>query len=432
MCKNLFSGKGGGFLEGILGLGAGLLIPGVGALIGPELGIGATAADAVAGAGIEGSLSALEGKNPLLGAVEGAVGGGIEGSGILKDIGGDIQNALGFGGDSASGALQPGASSNFSDLGSQNLGGFENTVPSTSVGVATPIAPESVDSITQQNIQNALTNPAPGISQLSDAGSDGIGGFENAPDIGKSAESLSSGDISSGASGGYEAGGGFSPSTSISSPITPSYGNSGSGLAQFTGTNDYTGGGGIQASTGVSPVDNSSSFLKSLSNPSFGQVAGIGNLAYQALQGPAKLPAADAALQSQANELQGTGQNLLNEFNAGAINPAQQAQLDQLRQQGLNQIYQQFASQGVTNPKGDSRFLAAVQQLDQSIEAQKAQMLGAEFQQGTAAEGQASGELENIAQQQLKQQEDYNNQIEEATKSLFNLFGGGSGEKSNG
>lgn len=375
MCKHLFSGKGGGLLKGLLGIGATLLVPGLGSLLGGALGIGSTTvADALAGGLIGGAEGALTGGNPLTSALTGAIGGGIQGSGILDTIGSEVKGALGIGGDTASSALQPGQTSQFSDISKDAFGSLENAPPISASITAPTTSSLGADSLGDQSID----------SQLSSGG--GIG-----------------------SSGSLEAGGGFNYSPGVSSSIPSA--SSGSLEA----------GGALQASTGVKPV--ADNFLDSLSTKdALKYGAPVADLAYQAIKGPAKLSGAAQALQSGAGALQSTGIGQLNNFKAGALNPAQEAQLSQMKQQAVNALYQQFASQGISNPQGDSRFISALQNVDQQVEAQRAQMLDQEFQQGQSATTAAGQELDAVAAQQLRQEEDYNSQIEEATKALFSLF----------
>lgn len=68
----------------------GAAVPGIGSAIDGATGIGATASDAIAGAGTGALRSEISGGNPLTGAVTGGLSGGITGSGIK----GDATNAL--------------------------------------------------------------------------------------------------------------------------------------------------------------------------------------------------------------------------------------------------------------------------------------------------------------------------------------------------
>lgn len=86
-----------GALEGA-GLSVlGAAVPGLGNALGSATGIGTTAGTALAGAGIGALGSAVTGGNPLVGALSGGVSGAVQGSGVVKAVGGDIGNALGGG-----------------------------------------------------------------------------------------------------------------------------------------------------------------------------------------------------------------------------------------------------------------------------------------------------------------------------------------------
>jgi hypothetical protein len=432
MCKNLFKGKGGGILGDILSIGAGLLIPGLGAFLAPELGIGAIGADAIAGAGLEGTASAIEGKNPLVGAAEGAIGGGVEGAGgigaVAKDVGLD-----GIGQSVSSGLSDVGSALGLtSDAGAtaDSLGvpgGVASGVPATptsAIGATGSTAPSSgIDSLNSDSVDQALNNTS-GLGQAAGAltqGSAGgdisganLGGFTNAPDVTPPPVSASGGTTGLNASDTLESGGGANWDSTLNS--TPS--SSASSASAFGSGPSLDAGGGIQASTGVKPVSDSllGDLGDALSNIPVKSLAPAASLAYQAISGPPKLPASERALLGQYEGAEGAA---LNEYNTGVLTAPQQAELDMARQNAQNQLYQQFASQGITNPHGDTRFQQGMQQIEAQMEAQKQGYMD----QASKSAGEFGTGIQNIAKDQLQQDQNYATEIDAASKALFELLG---------
>lgn len=423
--------------------------------------------DVAAGALIGGGVSGLEGGNIFTGALEGAAGGAfgdvIEGSGVLSGIGDALGNAadsvgnfFGIGGDAAGDSL--GVSGGVADAAttgapSSAIGG----AGSTATGAVT--SPSNISGLTDTNISSALNNSSDlGTSGASLAGSSGgdaassltggsgtsfsspagsgvgsganaaiggsnfsgisgadIGGFQNAPNVGGISGSAASKGIES-AGGEFEGGGGFGwdkASNALQS-------SSASSADIFSSGPSLEAGGGILSSTGVKPVDNS---LLSQAGDFLGKIpakaaAPAASLAYQALSGPPKLPAAERALLSEDQTL---AQNQMNEYNTGVLQPGQQAQLDTSKQNAINQLYQQFASMGVTNPQGDTRFQQGLQQIDQQIQNQKQGFLDSSLK---AADGTGS-QIESIAKDQMAQDTAYSDQVSAASQALFSLLGSG-------
>lgn len=159
--------------------------------------------------------------------------------------------------------------------------------------------------------------------------------------------------------------------------------------------------------------DDLSNAFQNVPAKALGPVAGM---AYQAVAGQPKLPSGERALQG---ELQGEESTALNEYNTGVLTAPQQAQLDQSRQNMQNQLYQQFASSGITNPQADSRFQQGLQQIETQIEAQKQGFMSQAQQTGNAA----ATELNEIGKQQMELDKDYAGEIGDLSKSLFDILG---------
>ena len=435
--SHAFSGKGGGILGDLLGIGASLLVPGLGAAIMPELGVGEIGADAIAGAGLGAATAGITGGNILEGAAIGGIGGGFEGAGgiggIAKDVGLDgVGNAI---------------SSGFSDVGDAlglTGGGTTDSLGVTG-GVAPPVAPSGgttapisgVDSLSDNSVQalnsstsggdstvaalgglsssggiNNLTNPGQGISGAN------IGGFQNAPDV--SAPSVPSGGTSGlDVSSAFESGGGATYNSALNSGAS----SNASSASIFSAGPKLEGGGGIQSSTGVAPM--SESFFSDLTSGDIGgaikqiplkDLGGVAGLAYQAISGSPPLPKAEKALLGQLSTAEGTA---LNEYNSGVLTAPQQAELDQMHQNLNNATYQRFASAGITNPQGDSRFTQEIQQNSQQVEAAKQKYLDQAMQ---TAQGVGS-DIQKIGADQMTLDTQYSKEINDASKALFDLLG---------
>lgn len=415
-----------------------------------------TVADVATGALIGGGISGIEGGNILTGALEGGVGGAfgdiIEGSGVLSGVGDalgnaadSVENFFGFGGQAADGLSDAAGDAITS---SSAAGGTPTSAigasGSTATGAVT--SPSNISGLTDTNISSALNNTSDASGALSGgsgssfgsisgtsgtgaastasnfsgvSGSD-LGGFSNAPNVGGISGSVPSGvskGIESAAGDGFEAGGGFNYDSALNSSIPSSNASSAS---LFSSGPSLEAGGGITASTGVKPVSDS---LLSQAGDFLGKVpakalAPAASLAYQALSGPPKLPSAEQALLKQDQTL---AQNQLNEYNTGVLQPGQQAQLDTSKQNAINQLYQQFASMGVTNPQSDTRFQQGLAQIEAQIQSQKQGFLDSSL---TAANG-AGGQIENIAKDQMAQDKSYSDEVSAASEALFSLLGSG-------
>ena len=86
--------------------------------------------------------------------------------------------------------------------------------------------------------------------------------------------------------------------------------------------------------------------------------------------------------------------------NAGQLTAPQQANVTQYVQNSTNQLYQMLASEGVTNPQNDSRFIAGMQQIQQQVQVMTQNYIQQTFQQAMSAAGQASSNLTSAANMQ--------------------------------
>jgi hypothetical protein len=121
-------------------------------------------------------------------------------------------------------------------------------------------------------------------------------------------------------------------------------------------------------------------------------------------------------IQGLGTEAAAVAKQLIGQYQSGALNPSQQASLDQLTQNTKNQLRQYFASIGQADSTAAAQAMA---QVDQTALGMKQQMLDTALQQGLSAIGVAQGPLNTIAQYQLGQ--------DQQLRQAFGNFAGGVG-----
>lgn len=346
------------------------------AFLGPEVGaafgIGDTAGGALAGAGLGALSSGIQHGNILEGAVTGGIGGAIQGSGILNDLGQEIGNTLGIGGTGAEAA------------GTTGIGGAPTLSGPTSVAASGGgfTSPSTALDLGRSGVETALGGDSFGDLFSGGGASTSLGSLEGGLH-------LSSADVL-----------GQSASSGLSS-----------------GSQALLAAGSESAGSGIGDLFSGKNLLK------FGLP--VAEAAFAASEGPAQLPPAAQQLNQATGPLLQTEQQQLNAFNTGTLTAPQQAEIDQYKNNAHNQLIQQLASLGVTNPRGDSRYISGLQQIEQQAQILKSQALNQAFSAGTQAGNIASGNLENIAQMQNQADADYSKKLQEATQSLFSLFAEG-------
>jgi hypothetical protein len=135
------------------------------------------------------------------------------------------------------------------------------------------------------------------------------------------------------------------------------------------------------------------------------------------LKGPDKLPGTTQANVGMANNLATYGATELNLANAGQINPAQEAQIQQNVQKQKAALYQSFVSRGV-DPTSNSDYQQGLQQIDANATAQRAQFIQTMIQNALNADSQASAILTNASNQQIALDNSFNSAINGATQSF--------------
>jgi len=130
------------------------------------------------------------------------------------------------------------------------------------------------------------------------------------------------------------------------------------------------------------------------------------------------------------NTTAATDLNLANNFQ---ISPAQAASIDQWKQGQMNQLYQQIANQGNTNPTSSSEFLQGKNQIDQQALAMQVQMvnqlISTAFQASTAANAGVStatnvtSSIDNLLMQTAQLQVQQDTSFNQAVGSAMQAFG---------
>jgi hypothetical protein len=201
----------------------------------------------------------------------------------------------------------------------------------------------------------------------------------------------------------------------------------------FTGTsgaaaNSALGAAGTDAIGSVAPASSSGGFLNGLESAAGKAALPGAALAFEAAQGPQALPSSSSALASggsvtaplQALETQGA-----NEAATGTLTPTQQANVEQYVQQQQNQLIQQLASQGITNPTKSSQYQAGLAQIQQNALAMQQQYITAAIQEATSAGGAASKNIASVANEQVQLDTDFQNSLAQAFGALGGSIGGG-------
>ena len=175
-------------------------------------------------------------------------------------------------------------------------------------------------------------------------------------------------------------------------------------------------------------IDSLSSGLKTAA-----PLIGAGGALNSIIQGPGKIPQKGniqnlaGQLQGQANTLQQTAQPIIAAASSGNLPPGMENQLDTQLQQKINQIKAKYAN---LNLAGSTMEQQEIQAAQNTMAGQKSQEVQSYLTEGTnilgqasSTDAQASAEYQQLAQYQLKQQEDLQNEISQ----MLQAFGGGSG-----
>lgn len=360
------------------GLAGSILLPGIGTEIGADIGGLATVGGAL-GAAAGGAATGASGAGIALDAI----GGGIAPN--VGDIVSSASDAFGFsGGAAGSGAAID--SSTGLQVGQEATNGAGATINSaTGETVAAP-------STSTATAGGGFTSP----SQTFDLGSNAISTAAGGPSTSAATNLGSIGATATDAIGSTV--GNIDPTT-INLNSAPVSGASASGVS-----------GGA-----------SNSILSRVEDAGIKSALPVGALAYNAIKGPAKLPSASGALAPNgaatapllALENQGA-----TEAQTGQLTPAQQSTITQGIRQQENLLLQQLASQGVTDPTHDSRYLSGMQQIQEWAQAQQQQYITAAIQEAVSAGGAASGNIATVANEQIQNDSSFQQSLAEAFGAL--------------
>lgn len=168
----------------------------------------------------------------------------------------------------------------------------------------------------------------------------------------------------------------------------------------------------------------SSSFINSLESAAGKAVIPAAGLAFEAAQGPQKLPGQASALEAggaATAPLLGLETAGANEASSGQLTATQQANIEQGVQQQQNQLIQQLASQGISNPTQSSQYQQGIQQIQQWALAQQQNYITQAINEATSAGGAASNNIASVANEQVQLDTGYQN----ALAAAFGALGGG-------
>lgn len=154
-------------------------------------------------------------------------------------------------------------------------------------------------------------------------------------------------------------------------------------------------------------------------------VAGLG---YAALKGPSALPNDVKNLQSSGAvtaPLLALEQSNANEALTGQLSASQQASVTQMVQNAQNQLLQQLASSGVSDPTHDSRYISGMQEIQQRAMALQQSYIQQALGNATSTAGAAGTNISAVANEQIQLDKDYQDALAAAFAALGGTAGGG-------
>lgn len=188
-----------------------------------------------------------------------------------------------------------------------------------------------------------------------------------------------------------------------------------------------TGAGVATAAPSAAGASSGGGLLNTIENTAVKSALPLAGLAYSAVKGPASLPSqaksldAGGAVTAPLLALENQGAN---EALTGQLTPSQEASVTQMVQQAHNQLLQQLASAGVTNPTQDSRYIAGMQQIQEQAMALQQSYIQQAIQNATGAAGVAGSNIASVANEQVQLDTDYQNALASAFAALGGSVGG--------
>lgn len=353
--------------------------------------LAATGVGALADAGVFGALGGAAGAADVgVGALAGDLG-----AGAATDVGTTIASDLG-----ATGAADLGATG-AADLSALNAADAFST--------ATAADPLSVAS------------DAPSF----DLGSTGSNWFNTDPSIQSYAADTGT---TTGTAGATATG---TPGASTVTTATPGTTPGGGGIDPLSEV-PYGGGGAASGTGASSAAGGGGGFTQNLSSvlssPYTKLAVGAVPLALTLGMGEQQLPASAQQLQAQALQLQQQGLTNLAEAQSGQLNAGQTAQISAMTQNLQNQWIQTLKNQGVQDPTKDARWPQIQAAIDQQVTSATAELIQQNITNALSETGQASTALTQIAQMSMTADQNFTNNLINATKSLGLAAGGGIGK----
>jgi len=152
-----------------------------------------------------------------------------------------------------------------------------------------------------------------------------------------------------------------------------------------------------------------------------GPFAALGMLGYTAARGPQQLPSAEQqALQnvSPGSPVNQVAQQYLTEAATGKLQPGEVAQIQKYQQDANNQLFQQLANEGVTDPTQDSRFVQGQATIAQNSQIMYQGFITAAVNNGLAAQGNIDSTLQSAAQLQMENDANFRQSLASAAQAF--------------
>ena len=140
-----------------------------------------------------------------------------------------------------------------------------------------------------------------------------------------------------------------------------------------------------------------------------------------AARGPQQLPSAEQqALQnvSPGSPVNQVAQQYLTEAATGKLQPGEVAQIQKYQQDANNQLFQQLANEGVTDPTQDSRFVQGQATIAQNSQIMYQGFITAAVNNGLAAQGNIDSTLQSAAQLQMENDANFRQSLASAAQAF--------------
>jgi hypothetical protein len=208
------------------------------------------------------------------------------------------------------------------------------------------------------------------------------------------------------------------PSTATPAPTGPAPGSLTTDAAEMQASGGAIAPSTAGAATPAAASGTTGQLSSILSSPYTKLALGAAPLALTLAMGQPQLPSGAQALQGQALQMQQTGLANLQSAQAGILNAGQTAQISQMASNLQNQWLQTLKNQGVQDPTKDARWPQILANIDTQVTAATATLIQNNITAALQETGQAASALTSIAQMQFTADQNFANNIINATKSL--------------